>query len=180
MAFEFENDRDRDQIMDLSPWLVQDHCLNPKTCKANMCLEETNFNELEIWIQIHDLNLDMDNTENAQWIRNNIGRRISVGADQITNQHNLLRIKIEINTDQSLMVGFWWTNMMGQEKWATIKYEGLLDFCYGCGRLGHMSQYCEEEVTMFEQKTGFPLYGPWLQGSIPRINRRWYNLGGRK
>lgn len=39
MTFEFHNERDRDQIMDLSPWSVQGHRLNLKVCKANTCVE---------------------------------------------------------------------------------------------------------------------------------------------
>lgn len=63
MSFEFDSERDRDQIMDLTLWSVQGHLLNLKTCKANMCLEEIDFSTLQIWIQIYGLSLDMYNKE---------------------------------------------------------------------------------------------------------------------
>lgn len=40
MAFEFESDRAREQILDLSPWSVQGHCLNLRVRNASMSLGE--------------------------------------------------------------------------------------------------------------------------------------------
>lgn len=85
---------------------------------------------------------------------------------------SLLRLNIEINVGVPLIEGFWWSNTKGHEKWATIKYECLSDFCYGYGRLGHTSQHCEEEIIMSELKPGVPRYGPWLTGLRPRNNNK--------
>lgn len=43
MNFEFGLERDKNQIMDQSPWLVQGHCLNLKECHSNRCVEEIDF-----------------------------------------------------------------------------------------------------------------------------------------
>lgn len=45
---EFESERDRDQILDMFPWSVHDHCLNLKICKANMCIEEIVFDTVQM------------------------------------------------------------------------------------------------------------------------------------
>lgn len=36
MKFEFDSERDKDQIMDHSPWSVQGHNLNLRMCNAEM------------------------------------------------------------------------------------------------------------------------------------------------
>lgn len=51
-------------------------------------------------------------------------------------------MKVEVNIETSLMVGFGWTNSQGVEQWALIKYERLSDFRYRCGKLGHATEAC--------------------------------------
>lgn len=48
-----------------------------------------------------------------------------------------------------------------------------------CGRLGHTSPNCNDDVVMSELTPGAPIYGPWLLGVRPRSNTRWFNLGGQ-
>lgn len=66
MAFEFGNEGDKQQILDLSPWSVQGNCLNLRSCSADMTLEELNFDKLDVWIQVHGLSLGVNNAENAR------------------------------------------------------------------------------------------------------------------
>lgn len=85
-TLEFESERDKDQIMDLSLWSVQGHCLNLKECKVETSLEEINFDVMHIWIQIYDLNMDMYNAENAYQIGNSVGKCIDVESDHLMQQ----------------------------------------------------------------------------------------------
>lgn len=66
------------------------------------------------------------------------------------------------------MVGFWWTNRKGKERWANIKYERIPDFSFWSGKMGHTLSTCKEEVVLSEEKQRFPLYGPWLAGTKPK------------
>lgn len=66
------------------------------------------------------------------------------------------------------------------DKWATVKYERLSDFCYGCGRLGHTSQVCVEEIAKLERDPEFPKFGPWLVGTRQRIQNRSFQIGGQR
>lgn len=61
-------------------------------------------------------------------------------------------MKVEVNADRPLRDGFWWENSKSRENWASIKYERLSYFCYGCGMLGHMIQICKGKVQISEGK----------------------------
>lgn len=96
-------------------------------------------------MQIHDLGLEKFSKENAQQIGNSTGKYIETYREVESLNNIYLRLKVVMDTEKPLMVGFWWQNSQGKETWANIKYERLSDLCYGCGRLGHTSQSCKED-----------------------------------
>lgn len=71
-------------------------------------------------------------------------------------------MRVEGEVDEPLIAGFSWTNSREEEQWASIKYEHLSNFYYGCGKLRHTTQACREEVTISKAKPRYPMYGPWL------------------
>lgn len=77
-------------------------------------------------------------------------------------------MRVEVAVDKPLLPGFWWRNSQGLEKWATIKYERLSDFCYECGILGHTTLACKEDIKQSETNSIAPAYGPWLVGIRPK------------
>lgn len=58
-----------------------------------------------------------------------------------------------------------------------VKDERLSDICYGCGRIGHNSKACTDQVIMNESQDS-PLYGPWVTDTRPRSSNRWVTIGG--
>lgn len=38
MAFEFEYEKERDRVLDMSLWSIHGHCLNLEICGANQCV----------------------------------------------------------------------------------------------------------------------------------------------
>lgn len=177
MAFEFDTDRDREQILDLSPWSVQGHCLNLRLRDSGMRMEDVHFDILDIWLQLHGLSLGVCNEANARQIGSTVGRFLAAEPNHDAKNRDFLRIRVELNVEEPFPVGFTWPNEKGQEKWATFMYERLLDICFGCGRLGHTSQMCDEEIAMDPKNLGRPLFGPWMQGTRP-MNHRWHRIGG--
>lgn len=131
-------------------------------------LSEVEFTKVNFWVQVHDLGYEKFSPENARRVGDKIGKCIDVESNETLTGRSFLRIKVEVEVQKPLMAGFWWKNSQGAEKWATIKYERLSDFCYGCGTLGHTTQTCKEEVARAEQNTIAPAYGPWLIGTTPK------------
>lgn len=162
LMFHFESSRDRDQILELSIWTVHGHCLNLKLCHAYMSVDEVDFGRVQVWVQVHGLSLEMFNTQNAQSIGDSIGKCLRVEEVHTMQQRTLIR----------------WVDSRGKEKWASIRYERLTDVCYGCGRIGHSSSSCTEQVRT-NDLNGSPIYGPWITGTRPKANKRWVSIGGR-
>lgn len=150
MEFVFESPRSKEQILDLSPWSVNGHCLVLKECLTSSSLQDVNFAVMDTWVQIYGLSFDMYNSINAQRFAELVGKFRFVEPDHLLQQRSYLRVKVELDTTIPLRDGFWWTNTSGVQKWATIRYERLSDYCYGCGRLGHASTNCVEEVAREE------------------------------
>lgn len=139
MAFDFTNDSDRDRVLDMSPWAIYGHCLNLQVCQLNHCISEVDFGEMQIWVQIHGLSLDMLNIDNANQVASCLGKCLELNDELDMQQRGYIRMKTAVSICDPLLAGFWWTNAEGTEKWASMKYERLSDFFYGCGFLGHTS-----------------------------------------
>lgn len=54
-------------------------------------------------------------------------------------------IKVDVNVEDPLMSGFWWTNSRSEEQWTSIKYELLSDFYYGCEKLDTQLKHVERK-----------------------------------
>lgn len=106
MSFKYDNEREQDQIMDLSHWSVQGHCLNLRLCRTNMCVEDVEFSTMQVWIQIYGLSLDIINVQNAQRIGSNLGKCIETEPAAVMSQMTYLRLKLDINVAEPLKAGF--------------------------------------------------------------------------
>lgn len=67
----------------------------------------------------------------------------------------------------TLVPGFFHRCPPKEPTWIQYKHERLYDFCYVCGRLGHLSFSCPVEPRPSD--SGF--YGPFLKASPPKVNR---------
>lgn len=48
MVFEFESEKDKEHIMDMSSWSIQDQCLNLKECNVETSLDEIEFDVMHM------------------------------------------------------------------------------------------------------------------------------------
>lgn len=79
-----------------------------------------------------------------------------------------VRIKVEVDVVKPPLAGFWYTRRNIGVGRAEIKYERLLKFCFGCGRVGHIEMACKAGIIMSETDEGGSMYGPWLRVDRPK------------
>ena len=129
---------------------------------------EVDFSTTSFRVQAHKLPMEYLSKENAKIIGNGMGKFLDVdlgGADK-AKWGNFLRIKVEIKSTAPFFKGFWPDKAPLADLWVQMKYERLLDFCYGCGRLEHMKRDCkwgkERQEGVVTRDKFFKGYGPWL------------------
>ena len=67
-------------------------------------------------------------------------------------------------------------NSTGIKRWIEFKYEKCLDFCFGCGLVGHSERNCSKRGM---DKRMEPQYGNWMRASYPQNpSKRNRNGGG--
>ncbi|XVF64371.1 hypothetical protein PTKIN_Ptkin09bG0164300 [Pterospermum kingtungense] len=140
--------------LDGEPWPYDNHLLllhklAPGEVSVMVLLVTTNF-----WIGVYDLPVG--------YMSLNIGKQLGNYIVQVDVRMPLKRKKkISCPGSQGLMVNF--------------KYEKLPSFCFVCGLLGHVEQFCSK---VFDQPNGDVRrdWGAWLRV----LNRKSENLGGEK
>lgn len=105
LVFDFASEKDREQIIELSPWSVHDHCLNLKACPVDTSVEDIDFNWVQMWVQVHGLSLEMINKPNALSIGNSIGRCLRTEETQVMQQRTFLRLQVDVYFSKPLMPG---------------------------------------------------------------------------
>lgn len=143
----FKRTKDKARICRGGPWIYDDAIIVFDEPKANCCVEALDFQYVSFWVHFHKLPRVCFCRKYAVALGNSIGEfeAAEVGANEKI-EGETLRVKVKINIKESLKRG---TNVktgsMAEKKWIPITYEKLPDFCYYCGRLGHVVHECHEE-----------------------------------
>lgn len=68
-----------------------------------------------------------------------------------------LRLKIRIDITKPPRRGIW-IDLGGDQKsiWIQARYERLLDFCYSCGQIGHMTKEWKMDLGNVDMDTKSP------------------------
>lgn len=132
-----------------------------------MIMNDIEFERIQFWIQVPDLELWVLTVVNARKIGEGIGECIEIEEATTMIKRGVFRIKVETDASQPLTSGFLWKNLREKEHWADVIYEGLSDMCYECERLGYTSYQCKMDTVMSEVKPASPMYEPWVTSSRP-------------
>ena len=105
-----------------------------------MIIEELDFTKVIFWVQIHNLPLEMMTRVNAEKIGRKIGRLVEVEDPMMVEGggRGFLRIRVAMKVLKPLEDGFWVPRRDKDRACASIRYEKLFDFCFACGKLGHL------------------------------------------
>ncbi|PQQ02386.1 uncharacterized protein Pyn_29889 [Prunus yedoensis var. nudiflora] len=94
-------------------------------------------------LSVCKLPLEKMTEDNARCIGASIATILEVDApDQEDGYRGFLRFIVLFDTQKPLVEGFWLPRPHKPMIWAEIRYERLVDYCYHCGRLGHIMDSC--------------------------------------
>ncbi|XP_074346159.1 uncharacterized protein LOC141684922 [Apium graveolens] len=124
--FQFYHKDDMQWVLTNGPWAFDNLTLVINIVKAGEDLIKVSLNEVEFWIQIHDLPYDTKNNSSI-W-------------------HEYMRLRIKIDVRKPLKRK---TKIVKKDKTevvVTCKYEKLGDFCFICGLLTHTERFCNKKL----------------------------------
>lgn len=179
----FDSRRDKEAILFLGPGFDKS-LLALEIPKTNVKLSQMSFERVSFWIQFLDIPLGFQNRFMARKLGNTLGTFIEVDCDKDSfcwGEH--FRIKVLIDITKPLQRGILIEPGGDQESvWICIQYKRLPDFCYYCGRIGHVMKDCRD-LTLEKGKDAENFqFGGWLrfQGSQPRKRRRASPIANEK
>ena len=138
-----------------------------------MSVEDMDFSSIPLWVQVHGLPIEYMSKENAEEIRALVAEVLEVdftGSGGVC-MSKFLRVKVE----DPLMSGFFLDRSTQSNLWIRFKYERIVEFCFKCGRLGHLKARCpwaDVEVQLnLKESFGFE---PWLKAeSSSKRTSQW-------
>lgn len=79
-----------------------------------------------------------------------------------------------------MIPGCWLPRSNDRDTWVEFRYERLEDFCYNCGRIGHVNSEC----SLRPNGSGAAGYGEWMKTAavrdIQEVNRPVVSFQGER
>ncbi|KAB2625745.1 hypothetical protein D8674_017405 [Pyrus ussuriensis x Pyrus communis] len=135
------------KIIEQVPWAVM-----KKVFSVELELDAVPF-----WVQIRGIPLGLASIENVQRVTKEAGKFIAM--EDPGHARGFVRIRILVDTEKPLFKGCWIRRDSNKETWVEFRYERLQDFCYKCGRIGHINTECSVEMS----GEGKVAYGEWIK-----------------
>ncbi|KAL6284702.1 hypothetical protein ACE6H2_015631 [Prunus campanulata] len=165
-------------MLEGGPWNIMNYYFNVVAWPLKLTIDEVPTHLVPIWVQISSLTLEKMNTSNARIIGQEIGEVLEV-EDPVASHaisRGYLWVKVLLDSSNPLPTGFWLLRSEHYFVRVDYNYEGLNNFCYVCGRLGHCEDSCKggNVRSTSTSDSGNPWYGPWMKRRVraPSSTRR--------
>ncbi|KAK2999546.1 hypothetical protein RJ639_024651 [Escallonia herrerae] len=163
----FNHDWDRTRVLESRPWSIMSSHMVVRDWPPDLTMKKINFNISPFWIRICGLPPNQMTKANASKIADNIGALLEVG---FTANGNIawckyLRIWVEIDVQKPIQTCFYRTKEGSKKAWVQLQYERLPDFCFSCGRLGHVGWNCPSPPLVIPENWSNP-FRPWLRAEF--------------
>lgn len=143
----FVSEEDRRRALLEGPWHFFQSLVLFKAPLGLQNSSEVIFDEFEVWVQCHNLPVACMHATYIRSIGEQLGKvlEIDVGEGGLC-LGRFARVKVLRPISQPLdkFVKLE-TNDIGEDILIILLYERLPDFCFACGRVGHVAKFCEDE-----------------------------------
>lgn len=175
--FQFFHEKDISRILSEGPWAFENATLVLKRLNEGDQPMNVVLNQVEFWIQVHDVPCGFMTEAIAVQIGNMLGTFVLNDPENFGgNWKSYLRIRVGIDVNRPLRRRLKLKKKGGMWAWVSFKYERLYTFCYFCGCLGHSEKFCVKALES-DKAPGEYEYGPWLRAPMRRftsgVGDRW-------
>lgn len=169
LSFQFNSKRDRDMVMERTPWQFNKHLLVLKEVCEATAPSDLDLESTLIWAKIYDIPLKGRNQKTIKMIGKRFGEVKEIDESTLNGFTRAVRIRLSINLNEPLKKGTKIQLSNAKPCWVQIAYERLPIFCYWCGRIGHSQKECgeitdEEYEEISKNKLEMP-FGEWMRAS---------------
>lgn len=172
-TFQFFHHLDLQRVLKKGPWYFDNHMLILDFIPSNTMPNQVVLQSVPFWVQIHDLPTGYMSEKVGKDIASSIGEFIEYDATNNSNYlRSYMRIRVLLDVTKPLKRMKKIKRPGGESSVIKFKYERLGNFCYFCGMLGHIEDYCEKLYSV-DSDDGTRFWGPEL-----RVEKKHNNGGG--
>ncbi|XP_019153570.1 PREDICTED: uncharacterized protein At4g02000-like [Ipomoea nil] len=141
--FTFNHVTDLQRVLNDGPWAFENATFVCDQLVEGGFPDDVRLDTVQMWIQVHGLPMGYTTDKVLEQIGNYLGTYIR-GDDRFTGApwKVFYRIRVAIRVDKPLKRRL---NFVKRDKsacWVSFKYERLHNFCFYCGKLGHLYKFC--------------------------------------
>ncbi|KAL9686402.1 hypothetical protein QQ045_023860 [Rhodiola kirilowii] len=166
----FEKQEDMEYVLDGGPWWFGNQGIVMKRWEMGKRPELLDLSKIEIWIQIHNLPLEIMRDEIASGFATMMVGRICKKVKEHSDvlKRKFMRYKVEVDINLPLKDGVLFALEVGVDEpiWISFKFERLPVFCEYCGVLSHESSRCNSGRKGKMEKA----FGDWFRAESAQIS----------
>lgn len=162
-SFVFYHVMDLRKVLEGGPWSFEQNMLIYKQQKEGEDPQEMELNEMEIWVQIHDIPKGFLSETVLKNVGMYIGKYVKSDPASLDGTWKpYVRIRVILDIQKPLRRRMKVKREGGSWSWINFKYERLGTFCFVCGIVGHTEKDCNI-VYANPEKEIERAYGTWLR-----------------
>ncbi|KAL8098348.1 hypothetical protein AgCh_031201 [Apium graveolens] len=180
--FQFYHEVDIRRVIEGSPWKFDRfHLVLQWVCEGDNP-RTVEINNIDLWVQLHDMSTGFMSQRVATDIGNYIGRYIDGDPNNFVGfWREFLRIRVSIPLNSPIKRRMKLKKSEKEWCWVNFKYEAIPTFCFICGMMGHGERFCDRIFDSPIENIEKP-YGAWLRADPRRrthtMGSKWLRNGG--
>jgi len=161
-TFKFFHFRDMQTILKKGPWYFDNNLQILNTLPDNTPAQSVPLQSVPFWVRIHDVLVGFMTERVGKDLGNFIGEFLEYDVKNSANHlRSYMRIRVLLDVSKPLKRQKKIKRLGGDSQIVKFKYERLGNFCYYCGVLGHIEDYCDKLYSV-DSDDGVRYRGPEL------------------